>query len=120
MLMDLLVYMSSAEHILRMCLELFLAVCIKLLCDNGRIHYKDFINDFVLMFSSQQQGGDGLSREMMMITSTSVSGNLADGFMAERDPERHAEHTQKLSQNAFVISMICFVLFALGSLLIIF
>lgn len=115
--MDLLSYMCSVEHILRMSIELFLAVCIKLLCDNGRIHWRDFVNDFVCIFSPNQQPGDGLSREIVM-SRPQMSSNVVDDFMAQRDSKLHERHTQSLARNAFVISIICFVMFAIGSLVI--
>lgn len=115
--MDLLSYMMTTEHVLRMCLELFLAICIKLLCDNGRIHWRDFVNDFLGMFSANQLPGDGLSREING-RRWLLSNNVVDTFMAQRDPDLHEQHTQTLAGNAFKISMICFVMFALGTLLI--
>lgn len=53
----------SALGITRMGLELLLGVCIKLLCDNGRIHWRDLVNDFA--FWLPQQPGDGLSRSIV-------------------------------------------------------
>lgn len=119
MMMDLLSYMCSVEHILRMGIELFLAICIKLLCDNGRIHWRDFVNDFVCIFSPNQQPGDGLSREING-KRWLLSRNVVDTFMAQRDPDLHEEHTQVLARNAFRISMVCFVMFAIGVLVILF
>jgi hypothetical protein len=57
----------TVGSIAKMTLELVLAVCMKLLCDNGRIHYRDFLNDFVYAIPGLQhlqQPADGLSREV--------------------------------------------------------
>lgn len=35
----------SVEHLPSMGLELTLGICIKLFCDNGRIHWRDFVTD---------------------------------------------------------------------------
>lgn len=46
-----------------MSLELSLGICIKLFCDNGRIHYRDFMNDFLFWVPGfKALPGDGLSR----------------------------------------------------------
>ena len=51
--------------LLKMALELTLGICIKLFCDNGRIHWRDFVNDFLFWLPGRrQQQGDGLLREV--------------------------------------------------------
>ena len=51
------------EAVARMSLELSLGICIKLFCDNGRIHYRDFMNDFLFWVPGLKVlPGDGLSR----------------------------------------------------------
>ena len=53
----------TAGTIFKIVLELTLGVCMKLFCDNGRIHYRDFINDFLFWVPGvEQQDGDGLTR----------------------------------------------------------
>lgn len=53
--------------IFKIALELTLGVCMKLFCDNGRIHYKDFINDFLFWVPGvESEDGDGLTREVTM------------------------------------------------------
>ncbi|MEQ1502739.1 MAG: hypothetical protein ABMB14_10945, partial [Myxococcota bacterium] len=56
----------TGEHLLRMGLELTLGLCIKLFLDNGRIHYRDFLNDFLFWLPGMQPqlAGDGLSRQI--------------------------------------------------------
>jgi hypothetical protein len=55
----------TVEHVLRMGLELTLGVCIKLFCDNGRIHWRDFVNDALFWLPGfQQQPGDGVARQV--------------------------------------------------------
>ena len=52
------------ESVVRMSLELSLGICIKLFCDNGRIHWRDFLNDMLFWLPGvRRQAGDGLSRE---------------------------------------------------------
>lgn len=52
------------ESVVRMSLELSLGISIKLFCDNGRIHWRDFVNDMLFWLPGvRRQGGDGLSRE---------------------------------------------------------
>ena len=47
------------------CLEISLGVVIKLFCDNGRIHWRDLVNDFPLWLPGRQQlAGDGLTRQV--------------------------------------------------------
>lgn len=53
------------EHLLRMSIELGLGVCIKLFCDNGRIHWRDFVNDFLFWVPGVvPQTNDGLLRQV--------------------------------------------------------
>ncbi|MEZ4239149.1 MAG: hypothetical protein R3F59_23950 [Myxococcota bacterium] len=53
------------EHLLRMAVELSAGVCLKLFCDNGRVHWRDFANDFLFFLPGMQRlPGDGLSREV--------------------------------------------------------
>jgi hypothetical protein len=55
----------TIEHALWMGLDLTLGICLKLMCDNGRIHWRDFVNDTLFWVPGlQQQPGDGLSREV--------------------------------------------------------
>ena len=64
----------TADHILRMSIELSLGICLKLFCDNGRLHWRDFVNDFVLglpgakrLFGTSQLPADGLTRAVAAI-----------------------------------------------------
>jgi hypothetical protein len=51
--------------VLEIALELTLGVCIKLFCDNGRIHWRDLANDFLFWVPALfQQPADGLTREV--------------------------------------------------------
>ena len=53
------------ETVVRMSLELSLGVCIKLFCDNGRIHWRDLLNDlFFWVPGVQRLAADGLTREV--------------------------------------------------------
>lgn len=57
----------TLESVARMSLELSLGVCIKLFCDNGRIHYRDFINDFLFWVPGfRPLPADGLTRSIAM------------------------------------------------------
>ena len=59
----------TVHGIAKMALELSLGVCIKLFCDNGRIHWRDFVNDFLgLLPGMTQLAGDGLSRHVAVAT----------------------------------------------------
>ena len=49
--------------------ELILGVSLKLLCDNGRIHWRDLVNDlFFWVPGVEAQDDDGLSREFAALT----------------------------------------------------
>jgi hypothetical protein len=53
--------------VLEVVLELTLGVCIKLFCDNGRIHWRDLVNDFLFWvpgLARQQLPADGLTRQV--------------------------------------------------------
>lgn len=57
----------TTHSIAKMSLEILLGVSIKLLCDNGRIHWRDFVNDFVYAipgFHHLQLAADGLTRQV--------------------------------------------------------
>jgi hypothetical protein len=57
----------TTHSIAKMSLEILLGVSIKLLCDNGRIHWRDFVNDFVYAipgFHHLQKAADGLTRQV--------------------------------------------------------
>jgi len=48
----------------KMTVELVLGICIKLFIENGRIHWSDFVNDFLFWLPMvDQQDGGGASRE---------------------------------------------------------
>jgi len=56
--------MLSTSLIFKIALELTLGVCMKLQCDNGRIHWRDLVNDlFFWVPGVEAQDDDGLSRE---------------------------------------------------------
>ena len=58
----------TTATIAKIVVELFLGVCMKLFCDNGRVHYKDFINDFLFWVPGvEAEDGDGLSRHVTML-----------------------------------------------------
>lgn len=49
----------------KLALEITLGVSIKLLCDNGRIHWRDLVNDSVFSLPGfAPASGDGLTREI--------------------------------------------------------
>jgi hypothetical protein len=51
--------------LLEISLELSFGVCIKLFCENGRVHWKDFANDYLFWLPGHWQlPADGLSREV--------------------------------------------------------
>jgi len=51
--------------VLEVVLELTLGVGIKLFCDNGRIHWRDFANDVLFWLPGRQQlPADGLTRQV--------------------------------------------------------
>ncbi|MEQ1569421.1 MAG: hypothetical protein ABMA64_27540 [Myxococcota bacterium] len=57
--------MLTAGAVLKMSLELTLGICIKLFCDNGRIHWRDFVNDFLFWVPGVNLlDGDGLTRQV--------------------------------------------------------
>jgi hypothetical protein len=52
--------------LLEISVELSLGVCIKLFCDNGRIHWRDFVNDYLFWLPGHAQlPSDGLSRHVV-------------------------------------------------------
>lgn len=54
----------TAATAIKVTTELVLGICIKLLIDNGRIHYADFVNDFLFWLPGVESvDSDGLSRE---------------------------------------------------------
>lgn len=56
----------TTHLVLKIALELTLGVCMKLWCDNGRVHYRDFVNDFLFWVPGvDAQHGDGLTREVL-------------------------------------------------------
>lgn len=92
-------HILTFEHLIRMGLELFLAVCIKLFCDHGRIHWRDLVNDlFFWVPGFRQLPSDGLSRQV--------------GADQDRDSVRDATHVQVLNRNLFVVAMIGVVMFS--------
>lgn len=51
--------------ILKIAFELTLGICMKMFCDNGRIHYSDFVNDFLFWLPGvEAQDNNGLSRHV--------------------------------------------------------
>ena len=55
----------TISTVLRMSMELSLGICIKLFCDNGRIHWRDFANDLLFWVPGVRRlGGDGLTRQV--------------------------------------------------------
>lgn len=55
----------TASTLAKMSLELILGLCIKLFCDNGRIHWSDFVNDFLFWVPGlEPRSGSGLQREV--------------------------------------------------------
>lgn len=92
-------------HIMRMMLELFLGVCLKLFCDNGRISWKDLRNDlFFWLPGVKVEDGDGLNRE---VDQEELS-----------EEEKKNLHTQKLANNVFMVAMLGFFGFAFAALMI--
>lgn len=65
---------------LKMTLELTLGIGIKLFCDNGRIHYADFVNDFLFWLPGvNRRPNDGLSRQiedMQVVTDAPLATEL--------------------------------------------
>lgn len=85
------------SHILRMGLELFLGICIKLLCDNGRISWQDFVNDFLTAWPLRKPT-DGLSLEAGV-----------DPYI--RDQEKDIVHTNLIARNFYRFAMVCAAIF---------
>jgi hypothetical protein len=57
--------LHTAEIVFKMTLDLALGICIKLLCDNGRIHYQDLVNDlFFWVPGVQVRECDGLGHQV--------------------------------------------------------
>jgi len=53
------------DTLLRMSLELSLGILMKLFCDNGRIHWRDFVNDFLFWAPGVQSfDATGLERQV--------------------------------------------------------
>lgn len=50
--------------VVRMSIEISLGLGIKLLCDNGRIHWKDLANDFLFWLPGFGRPADGLTRQV--------------------------------------------------------
>jgi hypothetical protein len=62
---DLLLHALEFETLARISVELTLAICIKLFCDNGRVHYRDFVNDFLFWLPGvEAEDGTGLERQV--------------------------------------------------------
>lgn len=56
----------TASTFAKIGVELTLGICIKLFCDNGRIHYSDFVNDFLFWLPGvTSEPGDGLDRQIL-------------------------------------------------------
>ncbi len=55
----------STGMIMKMAIELFLGICIKLFCDNGRVNFSDFANDFLFFLPGMSwEDDDGLARQV--------------------------------------------------------
>lgn len=69
----------TISGVLRMSMELSLGICIKLFCDNGRIHWRDFANDLLFWIPGVQRlASDGLTRQVeAMIPSVPVHSDEA-------------------------------------------
>jgi hypothetical protein len=53
------------ETLFRMSLELSLGIMMKLFCDNGRVHWRDFVNDFLFWVPGVQSfDATGLDRQV--------------------------------------------------------
>lgn len=53
--------------------ELVLGVCIKMMCDNGRIHWRDLVNDmFFWVPGVEALDDDGLSRQYAALSGERV------------------------------------------------
>lgn len=78
----------TASDVLRMTMELTLGISIKLFCDNGRIHWRDFVNDFLFWVPGVvAQGSDGLNRQVaaMVPASPLRIPAVQPGFAAHED-----------------------------------
>lgn len=57
--------MSTTELILKIVMEITLGTCMKLFCDNGRIHWSDFVNGYLWWIPGlETEEGDGVGREV--------------------------------------------------------
>lgn len=55
----------TTHILLKASFEVFLGVCIKLQCDNGRVHWRDLVNDlFFWVPGVEARDDDGLSRQI--------------------------------------------------------
>ncbi len=55
----------TVGSVAKMALELTLGICIKLFCDHGRIHWRDFVNDLLFWVPGVEVlAGDGLTRQV--------------------------------------------------------
>lgn len=62
----MLEHVLEIESLARIACELSLAIGIKLFCDNGRIHYRDFVNDFLFWVPGvDSRDATGLERQMI-------------------------------------------------------
>lgn len=63
----------STTVILKATFELTIGICIKLLIDNGRIHWRDLINDlFFWVPGVNAEDADGLTRQVTAMASPQV------------------------------------------------
>ena len=54
----------TAATVVKIALEFMLGVCIKLFIENGRVHWRDFVNDFLFWLPMvSAQDGDGATRD---------------------------------------------------------
>jgi hypothetical protein len=81
----------TAGTLAKMALELALGVSIKLFCDNGRVHWRDLVNDtFFWLPGVQALAGDGLARQAaaeVRAAEPTLEPTLAPTFEAA-EPER--------------------------------
>jgi hypothetical protein len=57
----------TVDHLFHMACELTLGICIKLFIDNGRIHWRDFVNDALFWVPGVHAlAGDGLGRQIAL------------------------------------------------------
>jgi hypothetical protein len=74
----------SVGMIAKMSLELMLGICIKLFCDNGRIHWRDFVNDFLFWLPGvDQEAGDGLTRQLAAAPEADEADHLPTALAAK-------------------------------------